>query len=254
MIIKKISITFTILLLTSCKSFLANYYMKSVGIYDNKIKLEKLSNDNKEIVLFGMHHIGKEEFYNDVKTKVDSLIKKDYYFYIEGVSSQFADKTNLTKEDSLILIDLAYKFRKINGKPLISKKLNTDYLTYFKENGINIKENLVKQPSYLELGLSENNSKNTDLSIEKILENYEKKYGKVILESCDYDTKFHNESTCSKKPDKKIYDEMMMRDRNNNVISHILKEKKLKIAIIYGKAHFVEIKDSLQKLGYKIAL
>lgn len=226
--------------------------MKSVGIYDDEIKLEKMSKDNGEIVLFGMHHIGKEEFYNDVKAKVDSLIKENYFFYIEGVNSQFTGKTNLTKEDSLVLIDLAYKFRKINGKPLISKKLNTDYLTYFKENGIKIKENLVKQPSYLELGLTEINSKNTDLSLEKILKNYENKYGRVVLESCDYDTKFHEESTCSKKPDKKIYDQIMMQDRNNNVISHVLIEKKPKIAIIYGKAHFVGIKDSLQKLGYKV--
>jgi hypothetical protein len=249
---KNISITLSILLLTSCKSFIANYYMKSVGIYDNKIKLEKLSNNNKEIVLFGMHHFGKNEFYNDVKTKVDSLIKKDYFFFVEGVNSQFSGKTNLTKEDSIVLFDLAYKFRKINGKPLISEKLNTDYLSFFKEHGIRIKENLIKQPSYLEFGLSEINSKNTDLSIEKILENYEKKYGKIVLESCDFNTKFYEKSTCSKKPDKKIYDEMMMQDRNNSIISHVLTENKSKIAIIYGKAHFVEIKDSLQKLGYKV--
>ncbi len=254
MIIKKILITLSILLFTSCKSSIANYYFQKIGVFDNKIKLETLTNNNKEIVLFGMHHIGKEEFYNDVKSKVDSLIKKDYFFYVEGINSQFSGKTNLTKEDSILLIDLAYKFRKISGGPFISKKLNSDYLTLFKEKGIKIKENLIKQPKYKEFGLSEINSKNTDLSLEKILENYENKYGKVILESCDYDTEFHNESTCSKKPDKKIYDEMMMRDRNNSVISHILNEKKTKIAIIYGKAHFVEIKDSLQKLGYKIAL
>lgn len=249
---KKISLTFLIFLLTSCKSFLANYYLKSVGIYDEKIKLEKLTNNNQEIVLFGMHHIGKEKFYNDVKTKVDSLVKKNYFFYIEGVNSQFTGKTNLTVEDSLVLIDLAYKLRKINNAPLISKKLSTDYLSYFRENGIKIKEDLVKQPKYLELGILENNSKNTDLSLEKILENYETKYGKVVLEPCDYETKFHEKSTCSNKTNKRNYDEMMMQDRNNNIISHILNDKKSKIAIIYGKAHFVGIKDSLQKIGYKI--
>ncbi|WP_329807074.1 hypothetical protein [Flavobacterium facile] len=252
MLLKKILITLTIIILSSCKSYIANEYFKSVGIYDIKIKLEKLSNNNKEIVLFGMHHFGKDEFYNDVKTKVDSLIKKDYFFFVEGVNSQFSGKTNLTKEDSVVLFDLAYKFRKINGKPLISEKLNTDYLSFFKEHGIRIKENLIKQPSYLEFGLSEINSKNTDLSIEKILENYEKKYGKIVLESCDFDTKFYEKSTCSKKPDKKIYDEMMMQDRSKSVISHVLTENKSKIAIIYGKAHFVGIKDSLQKLGYKV--
>jgi len=249
---KKILVSLTFLFLTSCKSFVANYYLKSVGVFDEKLKLEKLTTSNKEIVFFGMHHIGKEEFYNDVKTKIDSLIKKEFFFYLEGINSEFTGKTNLSPKDSLVLIDMALKFRKISGVPLISKKLNSDYLTLFKENGIKIKENLVKQPKYFELGLTEKESKNTDLSLEQILENYEKKYGKVILESCDFDTKFHEETTCKTEPDKKLYDEMMMSDRNNSVITHILKEKKSKIAIIYGKAHFIGIKDSLQKLGYKI--
>lgn len=242
-----------LILVSSCKSYLANYYFKKIGVFDKNIKLEKATNNDKEIVFFGMHHIGKEEFYNDVKYKVDSLVQLGYYFYVEGINSQFTGKTNITATDSAILIDLAYKFRKISGSPLISKKLNSDYLTFFKEKGIKIKEKLVKQPKYLELGLTEVNSKNTDLSLEKILENYEKKYGKVVLESCDYETKFHEESTCLVKPDKKIYDEMMMKDRNNSIINNILNEKKSKIAIIYGKAHFIGVKDSLQKLGYKIS-
>ena len=237
---------------TSCKSYIANEYFKSVGVYDNKIKLEKMTYNNSEIIFFGMHHIGKEEFYDDVKKKTDSLLKEDYIFYIEGISSQFADKTNLTKEDSITLIDLSYKFRKILGKPLVAKNMESDYIKLFKEKGIRIKENLIKQPSYSQFGLSKKNAIITDLTVEKILENYENKYGKVILESCDYETKFHEESTCKIEPDKKIYDEMIMRDRNNSVITHILKEKKSKIAIIYGKAHFIGIKDSLQKLGYKI--
>ncbi|SEQ13756.1 hypothetical protein [Flavobacterium urocaniciphilum] len=236
----------------SCKSYLVNQYFKRVGVFDKKLKLEKISNGDKEIVLFGMHHIGKEEFYNDVKLKVDSLLKKDYLFYIEGISSKFAGKTNLTKEDSIALIELSYKFRKVLGSPLVSKNLNSDYLNLFKEKGIKIKENLIKQPTYTEFGLSQKNAINSDLTVEKLLEIYEDKYGKIILEPCDYETKFYDKSTCNTKTDTKIYDELMKTERNNSVISHILKEEKSKIAIIYGKAHFIGIKDSLQKLGYKI--
>jgi hypothetical protein len=251
---KKILITLTIIILTSCKSYIANEYFKSVGVYDNKIKLEKLTYNDSEIIFFGMHHIGKNEFYDDVKKKTDSLLKEDYIFYIEGISSQFADKKNLTKEDSIALIEISYKFRKILGKPLVAKNMESDYIKLFKEKGIKIKENLIKQPSYLQFGLSQKNAIITDLTVEKILENYEKKYGKVVLDSCDYDTKFYEESTCPRKSQKKFFDELIIQDRNNNIISHILKEKKTKIAIIYGKAHFIGIKDSLQKLGYKIAL
>lgn len=248
---KKIFIPLSILLLTSCKSYIANYYFKSVGVYDNKIKLEKLSNNEKEIVLFGMHHIGKKEFYNDVKTKVDSLIKKDYLFYLEGISSNFSGKTNLTKEDSIVLIDLAYKFRKILGKPLLYKNMESDFIELFKSKGIKIKENLIKQPSYAEFGLSQKTAINSDLSAEEILKIYENKYGKIIMEPCDYQTKFYEESTCAIKSQKKIYDEVILQIRNNSIITHVLNEKKSKIAIIYGKNHFIGIKDSLQKLGYK---
>lgn len=245
---------FTTLFFISCKTYIANQYFKRVGIYDDKIKLEKISNQNKEIILFGMHHIGKEEFYNDIKKKTDSLLKEGYTFYIEGISSQFANKTSLTKEDSTVLIDLSYKFRKILGKPIVTKNMDSDYINLFKEKGIKIKENLIKQPTYLEFGLSQKNAIITDLTVEKIIEIYENKYGKIKLNPCDFETKFYEESKCPSKPDKKIFDKILVTERNNYVISNILKDEKSKIAIIYGKNHFIGIKDSLQKLGYKVTI
>lgn len=239
-------------LLTSCKSYLVNQYFKRVGVYDDKIKLEKLNNNDKEIILFGMHHIGKKEFYKDVESKIDSLTKKDYLFYVEGISSEFSGKTDLTAEDSTILIDLAYKFRKITGKPLISKDLDSDYIKLFKEKGIKIKEEIIKQPSFTELGLSQKNAINTDIKIEDLLTFYQKKYGEIILEPCDFETKFYEESKCKTRTNKKIYEEIIMNARNNSIITHIINEKKSKIAIIYGKEHFIAVKDSLQKLGYKL--
>ena len=249
---KVILFSLNLIILTSCKSYFVNQYFKKVGVFDNKIKLEKISNAEKEIMFIGMHHIGKEEFYNDVKIKVDSLLKEDYIFFVEGIGSQFTNKTNLTKEDSVILIDIAYKFRKALGKNLISKSMNSDYINLFKEKGIKIKEKLVKQPSYLEFGLTQKSAINYDLTVEEILEKYEHKYGKITLEACDYETKYYEKSKCSVKADSKIYDEFITLERNNNVITHILNEKKTKIAIIYGKNHFIGIKDSLQKLGYTL--
>lgn len=194
-----------------------------------------------------MHHIGKQEFYADVKVKVDSLIKEDYLFYTEGVTSQFTGKEKLTIQDSIILIDLAYRFRKISGTPLVSKKFNSDYLTYFREKVIKLEEKIIMQPSYNELGLSNKNAINTDLKVEEILNLYEVRNGKIVLDDCDYSTSFYEESKCKEKVNKKKYDSFIIDERNNSVINHILNDKRKKIAIIYGKNHFVGIKDSLQK-------
>jgi hypothetical protein len=245
-------VTTLILILTSCKSYLINNYFKSIGVYDAKIKLEKLSSNDKEIVLFGMHHIGKNEFYEDVKSKIDSLKKLDYLFYIEGIKSNFGGKNKLSKQDSIVIIDMAYKFRKISGKPLISKNLETDHLKILKDKGIKVDYNLVQQPSYSELGISPEFYKNTDLKVEELLEMYENKYGKIILESCDYNTKYYENSICKNKLDKNLFTPFFVDERNNSILRHITNENKNKIAIIYGKEHFIGVKDSLQKLGYII--
>lgn len=245
-------VTTLILLLTSCKSYLINNYLKSVGVYDDNIKLEKLTAGDKEIVLFGMHHIGKNVFYEDVKSKIDSLKKLDYLFYIEGIKSNFGGKYKLSKQDSIVIIDMAYKFRKISGKTLISKDLETDHLKILKDKGVKVDFELVKQPSYDELGLTSEFYKNTDLKIEELLEMYENKYGKIILESCDYNTKYYENSICKNKLNKNLFTPFLVEERNNSILRHIANENKNKIAIIYGKEHFIGVNDSLLKLGYKI--
>lgn len=251
---KKSILFFTtlILLLTGCKSYIINNYFKSVGVYDAKIKLEKLSLNDKEIVLFSMHHIGKNEFYEDVKSKIDSLKKLDYFFYLEGVGSNFSKKTSINKTDSLKLVELAYKLRKIDRSLPLSKNGKTDYIEALKQKGIKLRDVLVNQPNYLEFGLSAINSKNTDLKVEELLEMYENKYGKIILEPCDFETPYYEKSICKNKLNKNRFTPFLVDERNNSILRHIANENKNKIAIIYGKEHFIGVKDSLQKLGYKI--
>ena len=49
-----------------------------------------------------------------------------------------------------------------------------------------------------------------------------------------------------------MFNEFITHYRNGVIINKINQNKNAKIAIVYGKNHFVGIKDSLQKLGYKI--
>lgn len=72
------------------------------------------------------------------------------------------------------------------------------------------------------------------------------------MESCDYNTKFYENSICKNKLGKKRFTPFLVDERNNSILRHIANENKNKIAIIYGKEHFNGVKDSLLKLGYKI--
>jgi len=107
----------------------------------------------------------------------------------------------------------------------------------------------------MELGLKNNLSENVDATMDELIRAYEIKYGKIILEEYDFRTKlldYYDPNKCKYKINKKMFDEFVVNFRNNIVIKKIKQNKNSKIAIIYGKAHFVGIKDSLQKMGYKI--
>jgi hypothetical protein len=44
-----------------------------IGVFDKEAKEKRISNEKKELVFIPMHHVGKKEFYDDVKKKIDSL-------------------------------------------------------------------------------------------------------------------------------------------------------------------------------------
>ena len=71
----KILIYLTLFSLLSCTSFKVNLAFKLMGVYDDNIQLSKVTNEEKEVIFFPMHHLGTAPFYNDVKTKIDSLKK-----------------------------------------------------------------------------------------------------------------------------------------------------------------------------------
>jgi hypothetical protein len=247
---KVFPIILIVLLSISCKSYIVNSYFKLMGVYDTKVKLEKLYFQEKEIIFLKMHHIGKQEFYDDVKAKIDSLKNENYYFFVEGITSQqLTGKKSLTKEDSIVFKDLAYKLRKVTGQPSITKNGDLDKLSEYQNKGIKFKEKLVNQPTYNILGLTSKNSKITDITVEDILKRYEKKYGEIVLNPCDFQTPFYEKTNCTEKVDKQTYQTFIIDERNNIVIDNILKENNNKIAIIFGEGHFIGIKDGLQKSG-----
>lgn len=246
-------LTVTSLVFTSCKSYLMNNFLEREGIYEETPMIEKIIGEN-EIIIIPMHHIGTENFYTNVRKKIDSLTNLKFKIFYEMI---FTDnmKSNDSSIQEITDTTMIIKFRKAFGLPGISSNGATNYVDFFKEKGIKIKKNLIPQPSLTDLGLKNKLSENVDATMEELIRAYENKYGSIILEEYDLKTKLfddYDRNKCKYKIDKQMFNEFIRHYRNCIVINKINQNKNEKIAIIYGKAHFVEIKDSLQKLGYRI--
>lgn len=236
----------------SCKTYIANSYFEKNGIYDEKVKLEKLTGEN-DIVLVPMHHLGTKSFYDDVKNKVDSLVNNNHIVFYEMIMTDNS-KSKDTSQQKLIDTTMVLKFRKAFGLSGMSKNGSSNYKDYFNEKGIKIKKELIPQPKLSNLGLICNSCDNVDATMDELINAYENKYGKIILEEYDLKTPFYenyDKKNCKIKIDKKMFNEFVVNYRNHKIINQINQNIHKKIAIVYGKNHFIGIKDSLHKMGYK---
>lgn len=216
-----------------------NYALEKKGVYTDVVSIREFNRDNSSIVFFEISHIGTELYYKDYKSKIDSIIKKDYFFYLEAIT---ATETN----DSV-----NRKFIKIMRVPFQRKGYVGTLDSIFSAKGIKLKKKLINQPTNDSMGLNAHNSLNVDLSIKEIVNYYESKYHPIILEPCDFEVSLYDNPKCPIKLEKEIRDDLILNLRNNNVLEHLSKEKRQKIAIIYGRGHLKGIAEGLVKMGYK---
>jgi hypothetical protein len=238
---KTVSLILLLVLTTNCSSYKVNVAFGLMGIYNDEVKISKLTNDTKEILFIPMHHIGTKLFYVDVNKKVDSLENLGFYFYTEKVTG--------SKEDTIALL----KVRKLTGIPFSKKK--SGYLAMYDsmyDGKIKYKKELIDQPAYKDMGVDSLISKNVDVTIKDMVRYYETKYGEIKLEKCDYETVIDKKSLCKAKPiDRKQSNDAILNFRNKHILEELQKDPHQKIAIIYGAKHFTGIKEELLKLGYK---
>ena len=137
---KKLLLFFAVtsLLFTSCKSYLMNNFFEREGIYDETSKIEKLVGEN-EIIIIPMHHIGTENFYKNVRKKVDSLTNLKYKIFYEMILTDNM-KSNDSSIQEIMDTTMILKFRKAFGLLGLSAKGATNYIEFFKEKGIKIKK------------------------------------------------------------------------------------------------------------------
>ncbi|QBZ96971.1 hypothetical protein [Flavobacterium sangjuense] len=237
----KILIYLTSFSLICCTSYKINLAFKLTGVYDDNVKLSKVSNVEKEVIFIPMHHLGTKLFYDDVKAKIDSLKRIGYFFYTEEVKGN--------KKDSITV----RKSIKISGIPF--SRNNIGYKHFFDsiyKGKVKFKKEILDQPSSGKFGLDESNSKTVDVTLKEMIDYYESKYGEIKLEPCDFEKSFYEKPNCKYKPaGKKITDDVYVNFRNKNVIKTLLNDSHKKVAIIYGAKHFIGIREELLKHGFK---
>jgi hypothetical protein len=219
------------LLLSSCKAIKA---LKE--IHSEKAEVVSFSNNEKTVKFIPMHHIGKPEFYEEVKLLVDSFKKEGFIVFYEGVKPY-------EKNDSVSLDQYQRKFRKFIGISLDSTK----YIEVLHEK--NHFKNLVGQPKYADLGISEQDQ-NVDITKTELIEAYEKKFGEIQLEPGDYSMPLVKTNVLPaplKLPKKNVQD-IIVTYRDQHLAKNIHLSTYNKILVIYGKAHVKGTYSQLKNL------
>lgn len=235
---KKTIFFLALVLSICCKSNYLDNDLEKIGAFNKKVQIIKLSSQAKNVVFIPMVHLAVEEFYIDVKKKIDSLGHLGYYFYYEEIVTKDCDSTILRK------------FKKLQGFPFSKTGRYKQIMDSIYK--LKYSEKIVDQPTYIKLGVDSINGRNVDVSLKDMVSFYESKHGQIRLMDCDYKTSLFEKTVCKDKPiDKKIKDEMIVDFRNANIVNAILKEKLSKIAIIYGAEHFKGIREELLKHGFK---
>lgn len=217
--------------------------MKKSGVLDEKPELKSLTNNQKKIVYLPIHHIGRKEYYKDISKKTDSLKRLDYAIFYEQV------RTKLTNE--VEYVTMAKKFRKISG----DFNAGNGYLDTINKRIGNIKYNkkynLINQPKLKELGIDTLTAVNADITLEKLIEEFENKNGKIELDECDEQTDLKSEYLCealNSDLKKDFRTNFTLGLRNSNLANQIIQSESNKIFIIFGASHFKGLLEELQNI------
>ena len=233
------SIFFLALVLTiCCKSNSIDNKLEKLGAYDKQVKIVKLSSTSKEIVFVPMVHFAVEDFYTDVKKKIDSLNNLGYFFYCEEITTKDSDSITLRK------------YKKLKGVPFSKNARYKQLIDSIYKLKYSVK--IMDQPTYSVLGIDSLNGRNVDVSLNDIIIYYESRYGEIKLYDCDFKTSLFQKSICNEKPIKeKIKNSVFIDFRNRNVVTSLSTDRHQKIAIIYGSNHLKGIKEELLKQVFK---
>lgn len=222
------------LCLQSCYAILGEL----AGFNAKTVKEKKVEMPGKDVKYVGMMHLAKKEFYNNVAENVNKYQDQGYIMYLEGTP----DTINGVK----VHFDTTAikKLRKILGNDLsrsYSEHQNSEVQKIIK------KFELVGQPKYKDLAVRSYTY--ADIPYFEMVEQFEKRHGEVVLDSCDLVTPLGARYKCSVSTGlrQKFSKEIMQDLRNQKLAEKIINSTDKKILIIFGKAHFKPLRKEIKK-------
>jgi hypothetical protein len=191
-----------------------------IEIKKKKATVNSYSLGDKEIKFIPMHHLGKEDFYVDVREKVLKLKSEGYIVFYEFVKpSENVD--SVTKDLN------RRKMRRIRG-------FDGTYKEVFSKIGLFNK--CIQQPSYEILGTDDKDIR-ADVTWEQFITEWEKVNGLVMLDSVDVNTPFNSTYKMRRNYTRAQKDKIILDYRNSYLANMIKETTNKKILVIYGKGH-----------------
>ncbi len=215
--------------LASCSLIKTIHYIKN-----EDVKTVHHQFGEKEIIFVPMVHFGQEEFYKGVKDSIISWKKQGYVVYYEEIITD----TLKMGIDSVELSVLGMKIRRIMGSMPTREEYAKELSTIFK-NG-------VPQPDNKDMGI-DSTDLNADITLKELIGETERRYGEIILDSCDYATPMDSTYECHSKWKMKKIEPIILDYRNEYVVGLIKKSSKKKFIVVYGANHIKGMKKLMDE-------
>ena len=216
---------------SSCKVLHVIHLMHQKGA-----RIVEMKSNNKTVEFIPMHHVGKKEFYDEVRDIVQAFKQDGFIVYFESSRME-------PMKDSVALDGYERKFRRMLGLYLDTN----GYVHYLHDKGLFKK--MVDQPKYRDLGVTGSDLR-VDIPKNKLVDAYENKYGKIELYQVDTATPLTGKyNTRLKLPKKKVRD-IIINYRNQHLADYIQNSKDKKIIVIYGEDHLEGVFEDLKKTDH----
>ncbi|MHB8260496.1 MAG: hypothetical protein ACYDCN_03530 [Bacteroidia bacterium] len=198
-------------------------------LHKKKAKVYSYHVADKEIKFIAMHHLGKKQFYDDVKNKIALLKKDGYVVYYELITSD-------VKLDSLQKDTLKKKYRKLKGFGGTYQEVSRNTLL----------QKYMQQPNYPDLGTTDTDLR-ADINKLQFINEWEKQNGKIVLDSVDFHTPFDAKYDRKSPYTKKQWNNVAIKYRNRYLVNLIKANNDKKIVAVYGKGHRKDFKKRLKQ-------